>query len=250
MNTTQLKYILLILYLICSFDLTSQTNTEKEIIYFIPGQGSDERLFKNLHLDTAKFEVHYIKYEIPCKGEKMSAYASRLSQQIDTTKDFTLIGVSLGGMISTEMTRFLHPKNVIIISSAKSRNELPAHYKFQRWIPIYKIVPKRMIKFSALLLQPIVEPDRKKEAQTCKMMLKDKEPIFLKRTIGMIITWERESSDTNIVHIHGNHDHTLPIKNVNYDILIEDGSHMMMLTRTEEIKSLILAIINTEIKTD
>jgi len=240
-NSFILKYRLFICLLILGGSLMSQS--VKEVIYFIPGQGSDERLFNNMELDTALFEVHYVQYELPFRGEDMSAYALRLSQQIDTTKAFTLIGVSLGGMISTEINEILNPKNVIIISSAKCRSELPSQYKFQKSIPIYKIVPKRMIKFSALTLQPIFEPDRKKEEETCIKMLKGKNPVFLKRTIGMIIKWDRVSYDSNIVHIHGDNDHTLPIKNVKYDVLIENGSHMMVLTQTEEIKKIIVSII-------
>lgn len=246
-NTSLIKYIVLIFFLLSSTTSVSKSKKEKEIVYLIPGQGADERLFKNLALDTATFEIHHIKYEVPYKDEDMSAYAFRLSQQIDTSKAFTLIGVSLGGMIATEINDILKPKKVILISSAKCRKELPVQYKFQKAIPIYKIVPKKIIKQSSLIVQPIFEPDRNKEKETCIKMLKDKDPTFLKRTIEMIVNWNRVAYGSNIVHIHGNKDNTLPIKHVKYDVLIENGSHMMMLTRTEEIKNIILSIINTDV---
>ena len=76
-------------------------------------------------------------------------------------------------------------------------------------------------------------------------MLKDKDLVFLKRTIEMIIKWERKScdSDTEIIHIHGNKDHTIPIKNVDYNFLIEGGSHMMILTRSNEINKMLLSLL-------
>ena len=55
-------------------------------------------------------------------------------------------------------------------------------------------------------------------------MLRDKDPKFLSRTIGIIIKWDRQTTNKDIIHIHGNKDHTLPIKNVKYDYLIENGS--------------------------
>jgi hypothetical protein len=74
-------------------------------------------------------------------------------------------------------------------------------------------------------------------------MLNDKDPDFLKRTAAMIIQWERNESREDIVHIHGDNDHTIPIRNVDYDYLIEDGSHMMVYTRADEISDLINKIL-------
>lgn len=226
-----------------SVESKSNSTCERIHIYLIPGQGADERLFKNLNFDTSIFKLHIIKYEVPNKGEDLKSYALRLSKQIDTTKEFYLIGVSLGGMIATEINEILEPKRVIVISSAKCRSELPSQYRFQKKVPIYKIIPKQIIKQSTFIMQPLFEPDRKKEKETCVSMLKDKDPTFLKRTIGMIINWDRTTFDSNIIHIHGNNDHTLPIKNVKYNYLIDNGSHMMILTRTPEISKIILSII-------
>ena len=226
-----------------SIESISQSMVKKKNIYLIPGQGADERLFKNLKFDTTIFKVHYIKWEIPHKTEDLKSYALRLSSQIDTTEEFYLIGVSLGGMVATEINEILKPKKVILISSAKCRNELPSQYRFQKAIPIYKIIPKWLIKQSTFIAQPLFEPDRKKEKETCIAMLKDKDPVFLKRSIGMIVNWDRENYDPKIVHIHGNNDHTIPIKNVKYNFLIDGGSHMMTLTRSQEINDLLVSLI-------
>jgi esterase/lipase len=154
-----------------------------------------------------------------------------------------LIGVSLGGMIATEMGNFLEPEKIILISSAKCREELPNRYTFQRYLPIYKIIPKNITKRGAQILQPIVEPDRKHEKETFKSMLRDKEPEFLKRTVKMIREWERVDYRKDIIHIHGDNDKTIPVRNVNYDYLLKSGSHMMVLTRGHEISTLINKIL-------
>lgn len=213
------------------------------VIYCIPGQGADHRLFNNFDLGK-NYELRFVKYEIPNHKEKMADYAKRLATQIDTSQPYILIGTSLGGMLATEMNDFLTPEKTIIISSAKCRKELPSRYRFQKSIPLYQLVPKGLMKFGAKVLQPIVESDRKHEKATFKSMLNDKDKTFMKRSVGMIINWERDTFNSNIIHIHGNKDKTIPIRNVKYDYLVKDGSHMITLTRGQEVSDIILGILN------
>jgi pimeloyl-ACP methyl ester carboxylesterase len=77
-------------------------------------------------------------------------------------------------------------------------------------------------------------------------MLKEKDPLYLKRTVDMIIQWDRTTHPDRIIHIHGNKDHTIPVKNVKVDYLVEGGSHMMMLTRADEIKALLGPILHNQ----
>ena len=37
----------------------------------------------------------------------------------------------------------------------------------------------------------------------------------------MIVNWDRTRYSEQIIHIHGDKDHTIPIKNLEYDYLIE-----------------------------
>lgn len=219
------------------------TNAQENIpVYLIPGQGGDARLFNNLTLPPG-YEARHVLYEQPEAGMSMQEYAKQLKQQIDTTRKFILLGVSLGGMLVTEMSELVDAEKVIIISSAKGRHELPGRYTFQKKFPIYKLVSPKTAKFGAKLLQPIVEPDRQKEKATFKAMLRDKDAIFLRRTIEMIMHWDRTVAPKNIIHIHGNKDHTIPIRKVDYDILVPGGSHMITLTRGEEISRLVEEVL-------
>ena len=214
----------------------------KTKVYLVPGQGANSRQFDRLKIHD-QFEVLYIEYFTPEKGWKMHEFAKALAQQIDTSSRFVIIGVSLGGMLAVEMSEFLNPEKVIIISSAKDRYELPTRYTFQRIIPLNKLVPGKLAKAGAKILQPIVEPDSRNYKDFFREMLSDKDPVFLKRTIAMIIGWKRKASHEEIIHIHGDADHTIPIRNVDYDYLIEDGSHMMVYTRADEISAIINKIL-------
>lgn len=217
----------------------------KPKVYLIPGQGADYRLFDNLSIDST-FDAVKINWVVPEKGMTMRDYSMKLAEQIDTTGKFSLIGVSLGGMISTELSEILHPDKVIIISSAKCRKELPKRYLFMRRVPINRIVPKRWYKWGARIAQPLFEPDRKAGKETFVAMLKDKDPQFLKRTVNIIVNWDGENCKSEIIHIHGDNDHTIPVKNVEADYIIENGSHMMTYTRGEELSILINKLLKGE----
>ncbi|MBK7131114.1 MAG: alpha/beta hydrolase [Crocinitomicaceae bacterium] len=217
--------------------------SDKTNVYLIPGQGSDYRIFDSLHLPN-QYSLIHVQHGIPEEGMTMSEYAGVLFNQVDTSSKYILIGVSLGGMLAVEMNEFHKPEKTIIISSAKCRAELPDRYLLQEYLPIYQLVSEDMCKKGALFLQPIVEPDRKNQKKTFISMLEDKDPLFFKRTITMILEWQRINYSDEIIHIHGDEDRTIPARNVDYDYLIEGGSHMMTLTKGSEIGSLIVEILD------
>ncbi|RNC79646.1 MAG: alpha/beta hydrolase [Balneola sp.] len=211
-------------------------------IYLIPGQGADYRLFGKLSL-APSFEIRYIHFELPEKGLSMAEYAQQLASQVDKSEPFILVGVSIGGMIATEMNDLLNPIKTIVVSSAKSKNELPKLYTIQRRFFLYKIIPGWISKLGAQFLQPIFEPVRNTEKEVFKQMLKDKDPRFLKRTIDMIVNWDRTSYDSSIISIHGDNDNTIPIRNVDVDQIVENGSHLMIFTKATELSRILNGIL-------
>lgn len=207
-------------------------------LYLFPGQGSDSAIFSKMNFPDS-FTLKYMELMTPSKGEMLPEYAQRFISQIDTAEKYSLIGVSLGGMICSELADVLEPEKVILISSAKCASELPSRYRFQQKVRLNRAIPASWYRGGALLLQPLVEPDRNKEKDTFKRMLKSKDKVYMKRAVDMIINWQKETYNTDIIHLHGDNDNTIPIKNVKPTVIIEGGSHMMALTRGEEIGKLI-----------
>ena len=228
----EMKYFFLVIKMLSVISVFGQQPT----VYLIPGQGSDYRLYNNL---TIPYDTVHVQYFTPSEVDSMESFAHQLAKQIDTTSPYGIIGVSLGGMLASEMKEFLNPEFVIVVSSAKCREELPARYRFMEKVPVNQIFSSEFYKNGALLAQPLVEPDRKLEEETFKSMLKDKDPDFLKRTAGIIINWNRKEAPEGIYHIHGNNDNTIPLRNVQADVVIEDGSHMMMLTKGDTLSKII-----------
>lgn len=219
----------------------AQIDTNK-VVYLIPGTGSDARLFQALNIPAS---TKVIEYSTPEKGMNMAEYSQVLAQQIDTSSRFSIIGVSLGGMLAIEMSKYLQPEEVIVVASAKTRKELPATYRFFQKVPIYHLIGGRTYKFFTRLFQPFYEPLSEEDEAIWQSMLAAKEPKFMRRAVPIIVKWENESYDSELVtHIHGTKDKTIPVKNVQDAIILEDATHMMMMDRAEEVSALIRATIS------
>ncbi|MBI2259083.1 MAG: alpha/beta hydrolase [Flavobacteriia bacterium] len=218
--------------------------SQYKIIYLLHGQGSDERIFSELVFPD-EFSVIPLRYDTISRFYSMKGLAQKLTKNIDKNNEITLIGVSLGGMLAVEMSKIIPCKHTIIVSSAKTKYDLPLRYTFQKIVPIYKIIPPILIKKSSNLAQKIVEKDRKTKKLLFNQMLSDKKASFYKYSIPMIIFWRNKIVPPNVIHIHGTKDHTLPMRKIKkIDITIQNGSHMMILTRSNELNKHILSIIN------
>lgn len=205
------------------------------VIYLLPGTGADCRLFDKLDFP---FDTVHLEFPMPEKKMSLRDYALSFIPRIDTDRDFILIGVSLGGMICTELSDTLSPGRVIIISSAKERAELPHRYRFQKFLPLNQALPAGIIHRGSRLVAPLVEPERKADTLFRSMITK-KDPQYLKWAVNMIIDWDRKGYDSSIVHIHGDRDHTLPIRKVACDHPVPGGTHMMVWFSADEINKLI-----------
>jgi len=240
------KITTITLNLLCigSFTHAQESTSMRTKVYLIPCQGFDYRVFNNLKL-TSNFDTVNIHFVVPGKNCELKEYAQLLAQQIDTTEKFSLIGVSFGGMVCSEMCEFLKPEKVILISSAKERKEIPAGYKMFKYFPINRLIPGCLYKAAGQILRPIFEPDEKLANGLFKDMLHDSNNQFMKQSTKMIINWNKKSFSNKITHIHGTNDNTLPYRKIKADYTISKGSHMMVFTRSEEINTIINRILNS-----
>ena len=239
-------YLILIVFAIISQNILAQ-NYSKHKVYFIPGQAADGRSFQWIKLDE-HYETYIIEHKVPAKGDLMPDYARTLAAEIDTTEPFSIVAVSLGGMAAVEMCKFLHPEQVIIIASAKQRTELPKKYRVMSRIPIYHIFGGNFLKWATNRIRLLFEPEGKSVNELSTLMLNDMDSKYMKRAVHMILQWQNKEVPEGIVHIHGEKDNTLPFKNVKEPrITIEKGSHMIIMTRANEISAIINETLNKKL---
>lgn len=210
---------------------------DKLNVYCIPGLGVNAFLFKKLRLPDCN--IFHISWQSPIKNETLPRYAMRLSQQIDTSKPFVLIGVSFGGMCAIEIAKVLQPLKIILVSSCKVHTELPIALKALKYIPLHLLLSDALyLKFTGLVKHRLGVT--KELNEEFKEMLKWLPVNYFSRTINMILHWKNETIPSGVVHIHGNADHVLFYnKKVHYDYTIEGGSHFMIVDRAGEINEII-----------
>ncbi|MGA9212527.1 MAG: alpha/beta hydrolase, partial [Kaistella sp.] len=117
-------------------------------IYIFSGLGVDQRVFENI--DFGDLDVEFMDWIQPLKKESLENYAQRISQKI-TSFNPTLIGLSFGGIIAVEISKIIQTKKVILIASAKTKNELPKTYHLAGKLKLNNLIPNSLLKSQNLI---------------------------------------------------------------------------------------------------
>ncbi len=205
-------------------------------LYIFSGLGADERVFQRL--DFFDFKTTFIKWIIPQDNETIEHYATRLIDQITTTKP-TLIGLSFGGLIAVEIAKQIDTEKVILIASAKTKDEIPFYYRFAGKLGLHKLLPTRLLKNSNAFTNWVFGVSSTFDKQILKQILIDTDPTFLKWAIDKVVHWTNQIPIKNIFHIHGTSDRILPLKFTTCDTTIKNGGHLMTLNKADELNKLL-----------
>lgn len=118
-------------------------------VFLIPGLGADRRVFD--FLDLSDYSCHYIYWIDPLPDESIECYSARLSSQIKSSAPI-LIGVSFGGMIAIEIGKQIKTEKIILISSARTRNEIPWYIRWAGVLNMHRLPSAGWLKKPGCLL--------------------------------------------------------------------------------------------------
>ncbi|MFP5082110.1 alpha/beta fold hydrolase [Pedobacter sp. JCM 36344] len=215
----------------------------KSTIYLIYGLGANRRAFRKLKF-SEDLNCIYLDWILPLPNETLASYALRLSKSIDTSKPFYLIGLSFGGMLTTEIAKQLNPLHAFLISSAAVFNELPWYFKTAGKLRLERIVPFNLMKTCNSIGLKFLGAKTQDEKLLLKQLIVDSDPRFIKWALTCILNWRNTIRPSNLTCIHGNADRLLPIRYINPDFVIDGGSHFMVYARADEIMKIIMDEIN------
>lgn len=204
-------------------------------IYIFSGLGVDKRVFDNI--DFSGLNISYVDWIDPLKNETFESYAERISK--DFEKDSILIGLSFGGMLAVEVSKIMPVKKVILIASAKNKNELPKWFLIAGKLKLNRVVPSSILKTTNFITNWLFGVTTSTEKLLLKNIIKDTDATFLKWAINQIVNWKNLSVPQNCIHIHGTNDRILPSKHIKVDYPIKNGSHFMTVNKAQEIEKLI-----------
>jgi pimeloyl-ACP methyl ester carboxylesterase len=207
-------------------------------LYFISGLGADKRIFQNLVLPES-FKIYYIEWMPVAEKESMESYCRRLSSQINQQAPFTLVGLSFGGVIAVELSKFLSPVQTVVISSFCFKKEVPWFYILIGKSRIYKILPPRMLlrpNNIAFRLFGAYKPEIK---SLLKNIFEDTDPAFFEWAIRQLFSWDNHWKPANFVRIHGTADKILPYKEIMHAIPVKDGEHLMVYSKSAMVSQIL-----------
>ena len=207
-----------------------------KVIYAIPGLGTTKELFRNISITNHQLQILYwpeVKKEFTLKD-----YSNEFLSQIDTSKPVNLIGVSFGGMLCSELADRITVDKVVLISSCKDRSEFPTMLKLIKYLPIYKLIPEKVIRFVAKTKRRFLGFEKIFDPLFYEMILTMPKNYF-SYTINYIVNWDKTKSLHDPVRIHGTNDKLLPFKNSQLCYSIKGGSHAMVLNKADEINTIL-----------
>ena len=207
-------------------------------LYCISGLGADERLFRNLKPEG--YDLRFINWVKPDKRDTIGSYTDKLISQIDQTRSFALLGVSLGGVMAVELSGKTCPEKVFVISSVKSSKEFPFYIKMLHSFRF--IISARLLKSCKLLLEFFFGKMNKWDKVLISKMIDDSDDIFLPWAAKAILAWHSDDAQTpfeKIVHLVGDQDLIFRHSNIHDCLVVKGGSHVMILNKTGEINNLI-----------
>jgi predicted esterase YcpF (UPF0227 family) len=216
--------------------------TEKIHIYFVPGLAAGKEIFKNIRLPEDRFKIHILEWLLPQKEESLTQYAYRMAKKV-TRPECVLVGVSFGGVVAQEMNTYLNLKRLVIISSVKTRNELPKGMKLAGNLGAYKIVPTGWALSIKDLTRLAIGPRSKKRLMLYQQYLSVRDKVYLDWAIKQMVCWGRTEAIKGVIHIHGTADIVFPVKNIIDAVLLEGGTHVMILNKGSRVSKLLENII-------
>jgi len=210
-------------------------------VYLMPGMAANSKIFEYIRLPEI-YQIHKLDWIIPKKNETLKFYAKRICKKIDQP-DPILIGVSFGGILIQEVSKYLNYKKIVIISSIKTNEELPISMKMAKKTKIHKILPFKWINNIDKLALFAFGDGIKKKVKLYQKYLSYKDPNYLKWAMDCIVNWDQKEIINEIIHIHGKKDNVFPVKNLSGRVYLIEGNHAIIITRANQINKLLIELL-------
>ena len=212
-------------------------------IYCLSGLGADQRVFQKLNIPGVRLvPIHWADFD---KHDGIPCYAQKLATQI-TEENPTLIGLSFGGMIASEIAKIRPCKQVFLISSAKDATEFPPLGGFVKFIGHHGLLPISIVKIPSKQIYERFGAVTDEEKKLLMDILRNTENAFAKWSIKAIIDWQSTTHTDNIIHIHGTEDKMILPRYVKPTHWVAGGTHFMVYHQAAEVSKLIAQHLHTD----
>lgn len=201
-------------------------------VYLMPGMAANPSIFDGIHLPVDTFETHTLEWFVPDNGMNLEMYAQKMCEKIEHP-NAVLMGVSFGGMLVQEMAKFLPVEKIIVVSSVKSKHELPKKMLFAKYTKVHKLLPTGLVTNVELLAKYAFGESVTKRLHLYEKYLSVRDKYYIDWAIDQIVNWNQERPPENVVHIQGEKDTVFPISNIKDCIPVKNGTHTMIIHRAK-----------------
>jgi len=184
-------------------------------VYFISGLAADSRVFKYIQLPS----------------------------KINTNEPFSIIGLSMGGMMASEIAGRLNPVLTVLISSVPSSAHLPFYFKAAGTLKLQKVIPISVVK-SAAMIKRFFTAETDEDKKMIRQIIKDSDNSFIRWAMNAILNWENETLPFPYIHIHGTKDEVLPVRFTKPTHVLSKAGHLMIMTKAKEINKILEEVLS------
>ncbi len=209
-------------------------------LYLIPGVAADRRIFEKL--DLPGHEPTVLELPQMVEGSTIRDYAKNLAAGIAKEEPHVVIGMSMGGMIAQELAAITGPVLVIIISSWKGPKEMPVSLKAMRGTHPERVVSKKVIDRILPLLYWQMGAENDEDRALVASFVHTMPVDQIKAQLHASLNWNGPPAPIkDLVHIHGDSDHLMPIGDIHGAEPVKEGGHIMAFNKASEVSDLINA---------
>jgi pimeloyl-ACP methyl ester carboxylesterase len=169
----------------------------------------------------------------PHANETLTGYAGRIAAAIPA-RPCIVAGVSFGGIVALEISRRIHPRACILISSIRHPRQLPPWLRF--WRMFAGSHCPQWLKAIGGLSETF--PRAIRTASTARLTkLAGNSGAWHRWATSAVLDWQPDTatSDTPVIQIHGSADRTFPIRYTTPDVVVANGGHVLPLTHADEV---------------
>ena len=199
-------------------------------VYFMPGMAANPIIFEHIKLPENQFKMHWLEWIIPETEETLSHYAQRMCNQIKH-EDIVLLGVSFGGILVQEMSKFIKVRKLFVVSSVINKNQIPRRMKFAKAIKLYKIFPTKLLSKIDLLGHFAFGDFLKKRIYLYKKYLSFNDKQYLDWAIKQVVSWNQIEPPKGVIQIHGDKDGVFTHSCNENCIIVKGGTHIMIINK-------------------
>lgn len=208
------------------------------VVYFLSGLGADKRAFDRINLPQG-YDMRHLEWQ-PVKGEEsIEEYAQTMMREIDATRPFMLAGLSFGGIVAVEISKYIKPERLILFSTVRTREDLPLLYRLAGTLKSHRLIPSAFFRITLLLLFWFFGPLDKEGRTLVASFLNQSDAAYLRWALGQISNWKNKHELESPLQIHGKLDRAFPVRLSKANYVINGAGHFCVFTHAQEVNEIL-----------